>query len=67
MTPNQTQTKRRRGGQKGNRNARKHGFYSASLSPDQTRQVWDMTTLEGVDPEVALMIAPCLISGPGLL
>jgi len=30
MTANQTQTNRKRGGQKGNRNARKHGFYSAT-------------------------------------
>jgi hypothetical protein len=29
-------TKRNRGGQKGNQNARAHGFYSSSLTPDQT-------------------------------
>jgi len=55
VTPDQTQTKRRRGGQKGNRNACKHGFYSATLSPDQTREVSNIVNLEGVDPEVALI------------
>ena len=55
MTANQTQTKRRRGGQKGNRNARKHGFYSAALSPAETSQLWDITNLEVVDPEIALI------------
>jgi hypothetical protein len=52
---NPTQTKRKRGGQKGNRNACKHGFYSATLSPAQTRQLWNITNLEGVDPEIALI------------
>jgi hypothetical protein len=55
LTVNPTQVKRRRGGQKGNGNARKHGFYSATLSPAQTRQLWNITNLEGVDPEIALI------------
>ena len=55
MTANQTQVKRKRGGQKGNRNARKHGFYSGTLSPAETSQVWHITNLEGVDPEIALI------------
>jgi hypothetical protein len=55
VTANQTQVKRKRGGQKGNRNARKHGFYSGTLSPAETRQLWNLTNLEGVDPEVALI------------
>jgi hypothetical protein len=54
-TVNQTQARRKRGGQKGNRNARKHGFYSATLSPAQTRHLWNITNLEGVDPEIALI------------
>ena len=53
MTANQTQVKRKRGGQKGNRNARKHGFYSDALSPAETSQLWNIANLEGVDPEVA--------------
>jgi hypothetical protein len=55
VTANQTQIKRKRGGQKGNRNARKHGFYSATLSPAETSQLWNITNLEGVDPEIALI------------
>jgi hypothetical protein len=55
LTANPTQIKRKRGGQKGNLNARKHGFYSATLSPAQTRQLWNITNLEGVDPEIALI------------
>ena len=55
VTVNQTEIKRRRGGQQGNRNARKHGFYSGALSPAETSQVWDITNLEGVDPEIALI------------
>jgi len=50
-----TQTKRKRGGQKGNRNACKHGFYSATLSPAETCQFRNITNLEGVDPEIALL------------
>ena len=55
LTANPSQTKRKRGGQKGNRNARKHGFYSATLSPAETRQLWDIMNLEGADPEIALI------------
>jgi uncharacterized protein YjcR len=55
MTANQTQIKRKRGGQKGNRNARKHGFFSGTLSPAETRQMWNITNLEGVDPEIAFI------------
>jgi len=55
LTANQTQIKRKRGGQKGNRNACKHGFYSGTLSPAETSQLWNITNLEGVAPEVALI------------
>jgi hypothetical protein len=55
VTANQTQIKRKRGGQKGNRNACKHGFYSGTLSPVETSQLWNITTLEGVDPEIAFI------------
>jgi hypothetical protein len=55
MTANQIRIKRKRGGQKGNGNARKHGFYSAALSPAETSQLLDIVNLEGVDPEVALI------------
>jgi hypothetical protein len=55
VTANQTQIKRSRGGQKGNRNARKHGFYSTALSPAEISQLWNITNLEGVDPEIAFI------------
>jgi len=55
LTANQTQIKRKRGGQKGNRNACKHDFYSATLSPAETSQLWNITNLEGVDPEIAFI------------
>jgi hypothetical protein len=54
-TVNQTQARRKRGGQKGNGNARKHGFYSGTLSPAETSQLWNITNLEGVDPEIAFI------------
>jgi hypothetical protein len=55
LTVTPTQTKRKRGGQKGNRNARKHGFYSGILSPAETCQLRSITDLEGVDPEIAFI------------
>jgi hypothetical protein len=55
VTANQTQARSKRGGQKGNRNARKHGFYSGTLSPAETSQLWNITNLEGVDPEIAFI------------
>ena len=55
LTVNPTQVRRKRGGQKGNRNARKHGFYSGTLSPAETSQLWNITNLEGVDPEIAFI------------
>jgi hypothetical protein len=55
LTATTTQTKRKRGGQKGNRNALKHGFYSGTLSPAETCQLQNITNLEGVDPEIAFI------------
>jgi hypothetical protein len=68
VTVNPTQVKKKRGGQKGNRNARKHGFYSATLSPAQTSQLWNITNLEGIDPEIAairIKLQSSLQSDPG--
>ena len=50
-----TQSKRTRGGQKGNQNARKHGFYSSTLSPAEASRLQTITELEGVDPQIALL------------
>jgi hypothetical protein len=47
--------RRKRGGQKGNLNARKHGFYSPTLSPAETDQLWAIANIEGVDPRIALL------------
>jgi hypothetical protein len=55
LTVTPTPVRRKHGGQKGNRNACKHGFYSATLSPAETSQLWNITNLEGVDPEIALI------------
>src|SRR5208283_3539716 len=50
-----TKTKRKRGGQKGNQNARTHGFYSSVITPDQMSQLWNIVTKENVFPESAIM------------
>jgi hypothetical protein len=55
LVVNPTPVKRKRGGQKGNRNACKHGFYSGTLSLAETSQLWNITNLEGVDPEIAFI------------
>jgi hypothetical protein len=49
------QTKRKRGGQKGNQNARTHGFYSSLLTPDQMSQLWNIVIKENVPPESAIL------------
>jgi hypothetical protein len=67
VTATQTKAKRKRGGQKGNGNARKHGFYSAALSPAETSQLWTITNQDGVDPEIALIrvkLQSCLERDP---
>ena len=52
---NRHQLKRKRGGQKGNQNARKHGFYSGILRLTEIGEFWNITTLERVDPEIAVL------------
>ena len=47
--------KNKRGSQKGNQNARTHGFYSSALTPDQISRYWTIISQEHVDPEIALM------------
>ena len=48
-------TKRTRGGQPGNKNARKHGFYSTGLSPDEIHEFWNTVNKEGIDPDIAIL------------
>ena len=47
-------TKRKRGGQKGNQNARKHGFYSA-LSPAEICEFWHILNTQRLEPEIAAL------------
>ena len=47
--------KRNRGGQKGNQNARKHGFYSSALTSDEICRFWNIVNQESVDPEMAVL------------
>ena len=47
-------TKRKPGGQHGNTNARKHGFYSYSLTPDEQEQFKFLTGVRKIDPEIAV-------------
>jgi hypothetical protein len=55
MQPGQKKKQKRRpGGQPGNNNARKHGFYSYSLTPDETEQFKFLTEVRKIDPEVAV-------------
>ena len=48
-------TRRKRGGQKGNQNARKHGFYSPALSLEEICEFYNLIRLHGVTPEIAVL------------
>ena len=50
-------TRRRRGGQPGNQNARTHGFYSKTLTPRQQEAITAVPRLDGLDQEIALLRA----------
>ena len=47
--------KRKSGGQPGNQNARKHGFYSKHFTLDQAKQLEDADDLRDLGPEIALL------------
>ena len=47
--------KPKRGGQPGNQNARKHGFYSKHFTPDQTNQLEASDDLKDLGPEINLL------------
>ncbi len=53
--PALSQSKRRPGGQPGNQNARKHGFYSRSVNPEHRKQLRAAADVEGLDQEIALL------------
>ena len=46
---------RKAGGQKGNQNARKHGFYSKMLTRDEKRELNLALGVDGLDQEIALL------------
>ncbi len=48
-------TKRKKGGQKGNRNAEKHGFYAKVFDEAEQLDFNAATSIEGIDEEIALM------------
>jgi hypothetical protein len=48
-------TERKRGGQKGNRNAARHGFYSRILDEAETTDFTLAAGIEGIDEEIALL------------
>ena len=47
--------KRPRGGQPGNQNARKHGFYAKQLSPQESCEYWNIINTTGISPESAVL------------
>ena len=49
------QPKSKPGGQPGNQNARKHGYYSKHFTPEQMDQLEEIDYHKGLDPEIALL------------
>ena len=47
--------RRKRGGQPGNQNARTHGFYSSSLTPQDQRRLTQAGGIEDLEPEITLI------------
>jgi hypothetical protein len=47
--------KRKRGGQPGNRNALKHGFYYTVLDEDQKQSLKQADELDGLDEEIGIL------------
>src|SRR5271157_4775159 len=50
-----TRVKKKRGGQQGNQNARKHGFYSSTLTPDEICRFWSIISQQHTDPAMAIL------------
>jgi hypothetical protein len=60
--------KRPRGGQPGNQNARKHGFYCAALNAKELAEFRDITNKEKLDPQIAVLrvkVVNALAVSPG--
>jgi hypothetical protein len=47
--------KRQRGGQPGNKNALKHGYYARYLAPDRQQDFLEAAGVDGLDEEIALV------------
>ena len=61
-------SRRPRGGQPGNQNARTHGYYSKTLTPSQHKALQSASHLQGTDREIAVLclrISSILSSDPG--
>jgi hypothetical protein len=48
-------SKRKKGGQKGNRNALKHGFYAKVFNEAEKFEFISASDMEGIDEEIALL------------
>jgi hypothetical protein len=60
--------KRHRGGQPGNQNARRHGFYSPYMSQPEIRQLENIIATEGIEKTVAvyrIKLSSALCQAPG--
>ena len=58
----------KRGAPKGNKNARKHGFYARELTPDQVESLGEAMKIDDLKQEIALMRVKLasLISQPNI-
>jgi hypothetical protein len=60
--------KRPRGGQPGNQNARKHGFYSAKMTPEETKKYCAAVNQDSKDPALTALrqkVENAVINAPG--
>jgi hypothetical protein len=60
--------KRRRGGQPGNHNARKHGFYATNHTPEEIKKLVEVIKNDDKDPAFSalrLKVENALLNAPG--
>ena len=60
--------KRKPGGQAGNQNARKHGFYSGTLSHEELEELWNDVNVQHLDLDIAMLnlkVKMCVQRDPG--
>jgi len=55
IPPEARPVKKKRGGQVGNHNARKHGLYSSALTTDVVAEFSQDVIARGIDPDIALV------------